>query len=56
MPGYTELNARLGWMPNDRWEVSLAGMNLLHPWHQEYVAAYANRIGRTLFLDARLKF
>jgi iron complex outermembrane receptor protein len=56
VPGYTELNARLGWMPNDRWELSLSGMNLLHPWHQEYVAAYANRIGRTFFLDARLKF
>jgi len=56
VPGYTELNARLGWLPNDRWELSLSGMNLLHPWHQEYVAAYANRIGRTFFLDARLKF
>ena len=56
VPGYTELNARLGWVPNDRWELSLSGMNLLHPWHQEYVAAYANRIGRTFFLDARFKF
>jgi iron complex outermembrane receptor protein len=56
VPGYTELNARLGWMPNDHWALSLSGMNLLHPWHQEYVAAYANRIGRTFFLDARLKF
>jgi iron complex outermembrane receptor protein len=56
VPGYTELNARLAWAPNDRWEVSLAGMNLLHPWHQEYVLGLADRIGRTVFLDARLKF
>ncbi|MGH8118743.1 MAG: TonB-dependent receptor domain-containing protein, partial [Rhodanobacteraceae bacterium] len=56
VPGYVELDARLGWTPNDRWEVSLSGMNLLHPWHQEYVFPYADRIGRTVFLDARLKF
>ena len=56
VPAYTELNARLGWKPNDRLELSLSGMNLLHPWHQEYVVSSADRIGRTVFLDARLKF
>jgi iron complex outermembrane receptor protein len=56
VPGYTELNARLGWKPNDRLELSLSGMNLLHAWHQEYVLANADRIGRTVFLDARVKF
>ena len=56
VPPYTELNARLGWRPNDRLELSLSGMNLLHPWHQEYVLSNADRIGRTVFLDARLKF
>ncbi|HJP99486.1 MAG TPA: TonB-dependent receptor, partial [Rhodanobacteraceae bacterium] len=56
VPGYVELNARLAWDPNDRWELSLTGMNLLHPWHQEYVLGQADRIGRTVFLDARLKF
>lgn len=56
VPGYVELNARLAWAPNDRWELSLDGMNLLHPWHQEYVLGTADRIGRTVFLDARLKF
>ncbi|HWG67706.1 MAG TPA: TonB-dependent receptor [Rhodanobacteraceae bacterium] len=54
VPAYTELNARLGWKPNDRLELSLSGMNLLHPWHQEYPGG--DRIGRTVFLDARLKF
>jgi iron complex outermembrane receptor protein len=56
VPRYTELNARLAWGPNDRWELSLAGTNLLHPWHQEYVLGNADRIGRTVFFDARLKF
>lgn len=56
VPAYTELNARLGWKPDDRLELSLSGMNLLHPWHQEYVFSAADRIGRTIFLDARLKF
>lgn len=56
VPAYTELNARLGWMPNDHWEFSLSGMNLLHPWHQEYVLSTSDRIERTVFLDARLKF
>ncbi|HLI19200.1 MAG TPA: TonB-dependent receptor, partial [Rhodanobacteraceae bacterium] len=56
VPAYTELNVRLGWVPNDRWEISLSGMNLLHPWHQEYVLASADRIPRTFFLDARVKF
>ena len=40
----------------ETWELSLDGMNLLHPWHQEYVLGTADRIGRTVFLDARLKF
>jgi hypothetical protein len=31
-------------------------MNLLHAWHQEYAWSNADRIGRTVFLDARLKF
>lgn len=56
VPGYVELNAHLAWAPNDQWELSLTGMNLLHPWHQEYVLGQSDRIGRTVFLDARLKF
>lgn len=56
VPGYVELNARLAWTPDDQWELALTGSNLLHPWHQEYVLGQADRIGRTFFLDARLKF
>ncbi|MGH8214390.1 MAG: TonB-dependent receptor plug domain-containing protein [Rhodanobacteraceae bacterium] len=56
VPAYTELNARLAWAPNDRLELSLTGNNLLHPWHQEYVLGNSDRIGRTVFLAARMKF
>lgn len=56
VPAYTELNLRLGWIPDDRWEVSLVGANLLHPWHQEFVFPASDRIPRTFFVDARVKF
>jgi iron complex outermembrane receptor protein len=56
VPAYTELDARLGWRASDRLEVSLSGFNLLHPWHQEFVFPDSDRIGRSVFLDTRLKF
>jgi iron complex outermembrane receptor protein len=56
VPGYTELDARLGWSVNDKLQFSLTGLNLLHAWHQEYVFPDSDRIGRSVFLDARLKF
>ncbi len=36
VPGYRELDLRLGWRPTPRLELSLAGRNLLHPDHPEY--------------------
>ncbi|HET6911822.1 MAG TPA: TonB-dependent receptor [Rhodanobacteraceae bacterium] len=54
VPAYTELNVRLGWQPNDRLGISLSGFNLLHSWHVEYPGG--DRIGRTVFLDTRVKF
>ncbi len=36
VPGYRELDLRLGWRPSPRLELSLAGRNLLHPDHPEY--------------------
>ena len=36
VPGYRELDLRLGWRPTPRLELSLAGRNLLHPHHPEY--------------------
>jgi iron complex outermembrane receptor protein len=56
VPGYTELNVRLGWQPNERLDISLSGFNLLHPWHQEYVFAGSDRIGRSVLLNTRVKF
>lgn len=56
VPAYTELNARLGWRVNDKLQFSLSGFNLLHPWHQEYVFPDSDRIGRSVYLDARVMF
>ncbi|HEX6612361.1 MAG TPA: TonB-dependent receptor [Rhodanobacteraceae bacterium] len=56
VPAYTELNARLGWQVNDTLQISLSGFNLLHPWHQEYAFRGSDRIGRSVFLDTRVKF
>jgi iron complex outermembrane receptor protein len=56
VPGYVELDARLGWLANDKLELSLSGFNLLHAWHQEYVFPDSDRIGRSVSLDARLHF
>lgn len=36
VPSYVELNARVGWHPTPRIELSLVGENLLHAQHPEY--------------------
>ena len=36
VPGYTELDLRLGWRPASGWELSLLGQNLLHAQHAEF--------------------
>jgi iron complex outermembrane receptor protein len=36
LPGYFELNARLGWRPLKNLELSVVGQNLLHNHHPEY--------------------
>jgi iron complex outermembrane receptor protein len=36
VPSYFELNARLGWHPTPKLELSLVGENLLHAQHPEY--------------------
>jgi iron complex outermembrane receptor protein len=56
VPGYVELDARLGWRVSDRLDLSLSGSNLLHPWHQEYVFPDSDRIGRSVMFDTRLAF
>lgn len=38
VPGYTELDLRLGWRPRETLELSLVGQNLLHDHHPEFGA------------------
>ncbi len=56
VPGYVELNARLGWRVSDTLQFSLSGFNLLHPWHQERGFPGADRIGRSVTFDTRVTF
>lgn len=37
VPGYANLDARLGWRPNANWEFSIIGQNLLAPNHLEFI-------------------
>jgi iron complex outermembrane receptor protein len=43
LPGYTELDVRLGWQPAPDWEISLQGTNLLHQSHPEFNAPNGRR-------------
>ena len=36
LPGYTEMDLRLGWHVDEHLDVALVGRNLLHPSHAEY--------------------
>jgi iron complex outermembrane receptor protein len=51
VPSYWELDAKLGWHPAPRLELSLVGQNLLHDHHPEYGYPSAGRedIGRSVF-------
>ncbi len=43
LPGYTEMNLRLGWHPTPAWEFSVLGQNLLHSQHPEFNSPNARR-------------
>ena len=51
---YTELNARLAWNVTEKVQLSLAGRNLLHDRHVEYVQGEG--IPRSLFVDLQWRF
>ena len=54
VPGYTELDLRMGWEPMQNVEISLTGRNLLHSRHAEYgPAATRNEISRSIFVGFR---
>lgn len=44
VPGYAELNVRIGWRPARRIELSLSGHDLLHERHPEFGSALPRRI------------
>ena len=44
VPGYVELNARVGWRPSTRIELALIGQDLLHAQHPEFGTAIPRRI------------
>jgi iron complex outermembrane receptor protein len=53
LPGYIEMNSRLGWRVTDRVELSLSGFNLLHPHHVEFIPG--DEIPRSVFIETQLK-
>ncbi len=57
VPGYTELDLRLGWRPVPAWEFSLDGQNLLHNHHAEFNPPGSRReIERSLYTRASWRF
>jgi len=44
VPAYRELNARIGWRPNEKVELALVGQDLLHDQHPEFGTAVPRRI------------
>ncbi|MBX7144940.1 MAG: TonB-dependent receptor [Oligoflexia bacterium] len=57
---YTELNVRWAWHIKSDIELSLSGINLLHPKHMEYapnvVGIVPSEIGRAVFAALRVEF
>jgi iron complex outermembrane receptor protein len=60
IPAYFELDARLAWRPNDRWELALVGQNLLHDYHAEYKGGFgvdqSTEIPRGVYAKVTWKF
>jgi iron complex outermembrane receptor protein len=59
VPHFFELDARLGWHPSKRLELSVVGQNLLHDHHLEYVISSPNpreEIVRSVYVKAAWRF
>ncbi|HET9018638.1 MAG TPA: hypothetical protein VFN46_03575, partial [Acetobacteraceae bacterium] len=57
VPGYVELNTRLGWDVTRSLQVSLSGFNLLHAQHMEFLEpGVTTEIPRSVFAQARIRF
>jgi iron complex outermembrane receptor protein len=57
LPDYAELNMRVGWQITPTVEVSVAGSNLLHDRHAEFLEdGESDEIPRSFFIDTRWRF
>lgn len=57
VPGYAELDLRLGWHPSSSWAISLAGQNLLHNHHAEInVQGTRREIARSVYTQGTWRF
>ena len=57
VPGYTELNMRVGWNVTRSLQLSLSGFNLLHARHEEFLEiGESTEIPRSVLAQMRLRF
>ena len=57
VPGYVELNTRLGWEITKRLQVSLSGFNLLHARHLEFLEdGTTTEVPRSIYAQVRVRF
>jgi iron complex outermembrane receptor protein len=57
---YVDLDVRLGWRPDPRWELAIVGQNLLRPWRKEYEATLltvdAIQVRRAVYGSVTLRY
>ena len=57
VPTYTELDTRIGWDITRTLQVSLAGFNLLHARHEEFIeGGVATEVPRSVYAQLRIRF
>ena len=57
VPGYVELNTRIGWNITPAVQVSLSGLNLLHARHEEFLEpGITTEVPRSVFAQVRFRF
>ncbi len=57
VPGYVELDTRLGWNVTKSLQLSLAGFNLLHARHTEFLeGGVSTEVPRSVLAQARIRF
>ena len=56
LPGYYDMNARVGWRALRNLELSVAGSNLLNSRHLEFPAPYGEEISRSVIVQAQWNY